>query len=85
VAVCPGLDAFYEDDDAAPTGFRLAIVAGIVFEADGVANTLGKLSAGLVEQFLGSCFHRFPPLGFDFNRRLPYNIPQIIFFRKGPG
>ncbi len=47
---------------------------------------LGRtLSAGLVEQFLGSCFHRFPPLRFDFNRRLPYNISQIIFSRKGPG
>ena len=38
---------------------------GAVFEANGVAN--------LVEQFLGSWFHRFPPVGFDFFRILFYN------------
>ena len=38
----------------------------VVFEANGVATTSTKLNAGLVEQFLGSCFPRSPQLGFDF-------------------
>ena len=58
-----------------PVGVGLLGTDGVVFEADGVANTSTKLSAGLVEQFLGSCFHRFPPLGFDFVRRSLYNFP----------
>ena len=40
----------------------LAGADGVVFEADDVAN--------LVEQFLGSWFHRFPPVGFDLLRIL---------------
>jgi hypothetical protein len=48
-----------------------------VFEAGGIAN--------LVEQFLGSWFHRFPPVGFDLSRHLPYNFSMITLSRKGPG
>jgi hypothetical protein len=35
LAVCPGLDAFYEDDDAAPMGVAPAILHHLSHFADG--------------------------------------------------
>ena len=58
-----------------PADVSLLGTDGVVFEADGVAN--------LVEQFLGSCFHRFPPLGFDFFRRSLYNLSRSHLPEKG--
>ena len=77
-------DSGYRNDVAFdPADVGLLGANGIVFEADGVANTSTKLSAGLVEQFLESCFHRFPPLGFDFLRRSLYNLSRSHLPEKG--
>jgi len=65
-----------------PVDVGLLGTDGVVFEADGVAYTSTKLSAGLVEQFLRSWFHRFPPVGFDFFRRLLYNFSRDHTFQK---
>ena len=76
-------DIVKEDVAFDPVDVGLLGTDGVVFEADGVANTSTKLSAGLVEQFLGSCFHRFPPLGFDFFRRSLYNLSRSHLPEKG--